>query len=188
MTKYLLTITISSILLTSCFHITYNKSRFKKFDPIQSQNDLIRKNGYYFYETEIYRYDNYIKSSKSNEFFPTDSILKKSITGMIFYKKNSLKIAQSNLEKRIDTYDLKTIDEKENHISTLGKYSLQNDTITIQYFRFSQGDRYLTQLKGTLIDDNSFNIFQRIDYYNSLFKKPKLEVENITYSFNKYNN
>ncbi len=108
--------------------------------------------------------------------------------GLKFDEKNSLKVALDKLEKRIDEFDLKKIDKRENHISTLGKYSIQNDTITIQYFRFSQGDRYLTELKGALIDINSFNIFQRIDYSSSLLKKPKLKLKNMTYNFNNYKN
>ena len=206
MIKYILITSLASLLFTSCISITYNKRKFKKFIPIQSQDQLIKKNGYYFYETEIYRYDNYVKSKEDNSFHPTDSILKKSATGMIFYdsnkvyvmmnyfdglkhdEENSLKIALNKLEKRIDKFNLTTIDKRKNHISTLGKYETKNDTITIQYFRFSQGDRYLTELKGVINDSNSFKLFQRVDFSSSLFTKPKPKIKNMTYKFNQYKN
>ncbi|TPN86283.1 hypothetical protein [Aquimarina algicola] len=201
MINRIIIIPIVSFLLTSCFSTTFNKRKFKKFNPPQSQNKLIKKNGYYFYETEVQRYYNWVPNGSGAN--PTDSILTKIIRGILFYDnskvyvtnyfdglkyddKKSLEIAQKKLEKRIYEFGLKTIDKEKTHISTLGKYAIHNDTITIQYFRFSSGDRYLTELKGTLKENESFNLFQKIDFYGSLFEKPKSKMINMDYTFKEY--
>jgi len=198
MTKKFLIICLALFLVSACLSTTYHKKKFKKFNPRQTQNHLIKKNGYYFYETEICRYSNFIKPERG-AIYPTDSILKTAITGILFYnnnkvyitsyfdglehkKANSLQVAQNKLENRIHKFDLKTIDKKNTHISTLGKYAIHQDTITIQYFRFSHGE-----FKGILnTNNNSFNLFQKTDFNTSLFAKSKPKKINRSYRFKKY--
>jgi hypothetical protein len=189
------------LLLNSC-GTTYNKSEFRKFEKNQSQNDLVKKNGYYFAERNSFVYEN-----STGEYSATDSIIVKSITGIIFYKngkiyvnsgysykiknqENTLKIAQEKFEKDIDKFNLKTIDREKTHISTLGKYSIQNDTITICFFRFSQGDRLLTELKGKINKDSELDMFQRKNFQRTTFGifKTKPEIYKISkkYRFKEY--
>lgn len=205
MIKVFLQLIILCLTITSC-STTFNKQQFKKFNSKQFNGNLLKTNGYYFYKTNLNRYKNFVVNG--SEFTPTDSILKTSITGMLFYKNNnvyviqnyfdglthdnpkSLNIAQSKLEKHIDTFKLKTIDLKKNHISTLGKYIIKNDTITIQYFRHQRGNRLLNELKGVLNNDNQFRIFQ-IKKFNipvlGVFKtKPDIYSINQEYSFKAY--
>ena len=189
------------LLLNSC-GITYNKSEFRKFKKTQSQNDLVKKNGYYFSERI-----GFINENSNGEYSATDSIKVKSITGIIFYKdgkvyvnsgysyrmknhENTLKIAQEKFEKDVNEFNLKTIDKEKTHISTLGKYSIENDTITIYYFRPSQGDRLLTELKGKINKNNEFDMFQRKNFQRTGFWifKTKREIYKISekYRFKKY--
>ncbi len=167
---------------------------------MQSQNHLLKKNGYYFYETGVYRHNNYVPYGTGA--VPLDSTRIKVIDEIIFYenakvyitnhfdgllfeKENSLEVAQEKLENRIDAYNLKGIDTMNTHISTLGKYEISNDTITIQYFRFSFGDRFLTEVKGILKDSNNFHLFERTDFSNS-WSKPKPYAINKKYTFKEY--
>jgi hypothetical protein len=196
-------ITILILFLTSC-SVTYHKKEFKKFDETQSQNHLIKKNGYYYFEKELYKKHNYVPFGTG--VIPTDSTLTKSIRGILFYENskvyitmsdfdginkqgNSLKIAQNKLEKRIEEFDLKTIDKKENLISNLGKYSIHNDTITIQYYRHLSGNRLLTELKGVFLSYEQFILFQRKNYQIPTFgfkTKPKIYKISNNYKFKEY--
>jgi len=192
-----------SALISSC-STTYHKRKFKKFKPKQSQNNLAQKDGYYFYETKVTRYDNFVASDEGG-YKPLDSVTNTAVTGMLFYdsgkvyvmkgglfdglehtKKNSLQVALSNLEQRIDEFQLKTINTKNTNISVLGKYGIHQDTITIQYHRFSYGDKYLTELKGIFNAPDSFTLFQRIDFETSLLAKVKPKTIRKTYNFKRY--
>jgi hypothetical protein len=186
--------------MTSC-GVIYNKREFKKITNNQSNNGLIKKNGYYFHERISFIYEN-----SEGEYSANDSIKSKSITGIIFYKDgkayvrkgysyrikdNSLNIAQEEFEKEIEKYNLKKINkDKSCHFSTLGKYSIKNDTIIINFFRHSQGDRLLTELKGIIRKENEFHILQMKDFQRSgfwIFKtKPEIYKISEKYRFEEY--
>jgi len=192
MTKKILIICLALFLVSACLSTTYHKKKFKKFNPRQTQNHLIKKNGYYFYETEICRYSNFIKPERG-AIYPTDSILKTAITGILFYNNNKVYITSyfDGLEHKkansLQVAQKATHLLKNTHISTLGKYAIHQDTITIQYFRFSHGDRYLSEFKGILnTNNNSFNLFQKTDFNTSLFAKSKPKKINRSYRFKKY--
>jgi len=166
------------------------------------KNNEVEKNGYYFSERNSFIYEN-----SNGDYSATDSIKVKSITGIIFYKdgkvyvktgysykmknhENTLEIAQEEFERYVNEFNIKTIDKEKTHISTLGKYSIQNDTITIYYFRHLQGDRLLTELKGKINKNNEFDMFQRKDFQRTgfwIFKtKPEIYKISEKYRFKEY--
>jgi hypothetical protein len=71
-------------------------------------------------------------------------------------------------------------------IGNWGKYRIEEERITIQYFENFHGDYYLTEEEGELIDTNSFRINKEYSYrtgkasdINELYEFYPIDVENL---------
>jgi len=209
MKTYLPFLLLLTILFSSC-QSHYGKRFYKKLKKESIENSQIRTLGYYYYQDSTYHKYNYKRKIYNGAFSPEDSI---KIVYYNFIVLDNKGTGYVNLTTRWDglhhsVYDASTLakgtnskdsahaqflnwakpnkvfDNKTKKSSFPALYKIKNDSIFIYYFQYViDGKSTLYELKGTILDNNSFEIANKKRYKTIMFGKEKNYKTSMIFKF-----
>lgn len=200
MKKSILFLIVITTFLYSC-HSYYGKRIYKKLDNFSDRNSQLKINGYYYFQDSTFYKYNYKRKIYNGAFYPNDSlkivyynfiVLYKNGTGYVNLTTNwdglhhsvydSPKLVEGTNSKDsahaqfLNRYNLKKYRTLNNKIRKKtfpsALYKIKNDSIFINHFRpIVDGNYTLFELKGPILDCNTFEITNMKKYKTGLFKK-----------------